>query len=166
MVGEGGGGSLMVGEGGRGGRCGRSAAAQLSVATREQLFHHQATVAELLRHFWACFPILTPQLGEKVRLAMQLLFNIALTRLLSIYQPLPSLFLPSGTAHVLVPARLLRQTDSHRERLVSTRGRSRSSPADMHTHSPGQVPDMAESENQNIAAWEYRHLSCLCHPYS
>ena len=82
MVGEGGGGSLMVGEGGRGGRCGRSAAAQLSVATREQLFHHQATVAELLRHFWACFPILTPQLGEKVRLAMQLLFNIALTRLL------------------------------------------------------------------------------------
>ena len=45
---------------------GPSAATQLSPAARDQLFHHQAAVAELLRHFWACFPVLTPQLGEKV----------------------------------------------------------------------------------------------------
>ena len=61
-------GSLMAGGGGgrRGGGYGQSAAAQLSLSNQEQLFHHQAAVAELLRHFWACFPILSPQLEEKV----------------------------------------------------------------------------------------------------
>ena len=31
-----------------------------------QLLRHQAAVAELLRHFWACFPVVSPQLEEKV----------------------------------------------------------------------------------------------------
>ena len=43
----------------------------LSPELREQLFRHQAAIAELLRHFWACFPpqgftALTPQVEEKV----------------------------------------------------------------------------------------------------
>ena len=43
----------------------------LSPELREQLFRHQAAIAELLRHFWACFPpqglpTLTPQVEEKV----------------------------------------------------------------------------------------------------
>lgn len=43
----------------------------LSPEQREVLFRHQAAIAELLRHFWACFPpqgftILTPQVEEKV----------------------------------------------------------------------------------------------------
>ena len=54
-------GSLMAGGG-----CGHTAAAQLSPEMRDQLFHHQSAIAELLRHFWACFPILNPQLEEKV----------------------------------------------------------------------------------------------------
>ena len=31
-----------------------------------QLLRHQAAIAELLRHFWACFPVVSPQLEEKV----------------------------------------------------------------------------------------------------
>ena len=38
----------------------------LTHSQREQLFKHQAAIAELLRHFWACFPVLSPQLEEKV----------------------------------------------------------------------------------------------------
>ena len=43
----------------------------LSPKLRELLFRHQASIAELLRHFWACFPpqgatMLTPQVEEKV----------------------------------------------------------------------------------------------------
>ena len=40
--------------------------ASLSQEQREVLFRHQAAIAELLRHFWSCFPVRTPQLEEKV----------------------------------------------------------------------------------------------------
>ena len=53
------GGSLMS-------RGGGVVSSQLSPNTRDQLYHHQLAVNELLRHFWACFPILNPQLEEKV----------------------------------------------------------------------------------------------------
>ena len=32
-----------------------------------QLLRHQAAIAELLRHFWACFPVVSTQLEDKVR---------------------------------------------------------------------------------------------------
>ena len=48
------------------GGCGQAAVGQLSSETRAQLFHHYSAVAELLRHYWACFPLLSPQLEEKV----------------------------------------------------------------------------------------------------
>ena len=51
-----------------GGYGGGGGGATLTQAQREQLFRHQAAVAELLRHFWACFPVLSPQLEEKVGL--------------------------------------------------------------------------------------------------
>lgn len=38
----------------------------LTPEQREVLFRHQAAIAELLRHFWNCFPVRTPQLEEKV----------------------------------------------------------------------------------------------------
>ena len=57
------GGSLMV-------RGGGMASTHLSPDSREQLLQHQMAVSELLRHFWACFPILTPQLEEKVSLSL------------------------------------------------------------------------------------------------
>ena len=49
-----------------GGYGGGGGGATLTPAQREQVFRHQAAVAELLRHFWACFPVLSPQLEEKV----------------------------------------------------------------------------------------------------
>ncbi|CAI7990549.1 General transcription factor IIH subunit 1 [Geodia barretti] len=54
------GGSLMS-------RGGGVVSSQLSPNTRDQLYHHQLAVNELLRHFWACFPILNPQLEEKAQ---------------------------------------------------------------------------------------------------
>jgi transcription initiation factor TFIIH subunit 1 len=54
------GGSLMS-------RGGGVVSSQLSPKTRDQLYHHQLAVNELLRHFWACFPILNPQLEEKAQ---------------------------------------------------------------------------------------------------
>ena len=56
---------MVLAERGVGGR-GGVATSQLSTDSKDQLFHHQKAVAELLRHFWACFPILNPQLEEKV----------------------------------------------------------------------------------------------------
>ena len=47
-------------------RVGGVVSSQLSSEARDQLFHHQLAVNELLRHFWACFPILNTQLEEKV----------------------------------------------------------------------------------------------------
>ena len=39
----------------------------LSAATTQLLVRHQAVVAEILRHFWTCFPIISPTLEQKVR---------------------------------------------------------------------------------------------------
>ena len=38
----------------------------LPQSTTEQLFRYQRSLAELLRHFWACFPVVNQQLEQKV----------------------------------------------------------------------------------------------------
>ena len=38
----------------------------LSLDQQQQVFRHQMALAELLRHFWSCFPARTPQLEAKV----------------------------------------------------------------------------------------------------
>ena len=38
----------------------------LSAATTQLLVRHQAVVAEILRHFWTCFPVISPALEQKV----------------------------------------------------------------------------------------------------
>ena len=47
--------------------------ASLSQEQQSMLFRHQAAIAELLRHFWSCFPARTPQLEEKVHYSVSLL---------------------------------------------------------------------------------------------
>ena len=44
--------------------------ASLTQEQQVMLFRHQAAIAELLRHFWSCFPARTPQLEEKVSIAV------------------------------------------------------------------------------------------------
>ena len=58
-------------------RGGGVVSSQLSPKTRDQLYHHQLAVNELLRHFWACFPILNPQLEEKVFISHIFIKNIS-----------------------------------------------------------------------------------------
>ncbi len=53
------GGSMMTTSGG----CGQSS---LSQEQQEMMFRHTTAVSELLRHFWSCFPVRTPQLEDKV----------------------------------------------------------------------------------------------------
>lgn len=36
-------------------------------STVENLCRYQRSLAELLRHFWACFPVVNQQLEQKVR---------------------------------------------------------------------------------------------------
>ena len=38
----------------------------LAQSTTEQLFRYQRSLAELLRHFWACFPVVNQQSEQKV----------------------------------------------------------------------------------------------------
>ena len=52
------GGSLMGG--------GQLSSVVLSAATTQLLVRHQAVVAEILRHFWTCFPVTSPTLEQKV----------------------------------------------------------------------------------------------------
>ena len=54
------GGSLMA----RG--YGQKGSSVLTVDQQQQVFRHQAAIAELLRHFWSCFPARTAQLEVKV----------------------------------------------------------------------------------------------------
>ena len=73
------GGQLMTSSG-----CVQGDGASLSLEQQSMLFRHQAAIAELLRHFWSCFPARTPQLEEKVRvhgcrLSLELLIDILTT---------------------------------------------------------------------------------------
>ena len=49
------------------GGCGHIGSSLLTKQQQQELFRHQAAIAELLRHFWACFPARTPQLEAKVQ---------------------------------------------------------------------------------------------------
>ncbi len=44
-----------------------SRSASLSPSVAELLFRYQRSLAELLRHFWACFPVINQQLEQKVQ---------------------------------------------------------------------------------------------------
>lgn len=46
--------------------CGQKASTILTTEQQQLVFRHQAAVAELLRHFWSCFPARTTQLEVKV----------------------------------------------------------------------------------------------------
>lgn len=46
--------------------CGQKASTILTMEQQQQVFRHQAAIAELLRHFWSCFPVRTAQLEAKV----------------------------------------------------------------------------------------------------
>ena len=43
----------------------RSGPSSLSLSSAELLFRYQRSLAELLRHFWACFPVINQQLEQK-----------------------------------------------------------------------------------------------------
>ena len=59
------GGQLMTSSG-----CVQGDGSSLSQEQQSMLFRHQAAIAELLRHFWSCFPARTPQLEEKVSVGL------------------------------------------------------------------------------------------------
>lgn len=46
--------------------CGQKGSRVLTPEQQQEVFRHQAAIAELLRHFWSCFPARTPQLEAKV----------------------------------------------------------------------------------------------------
>ena len=45
---------------------GQKGSRMLSPEQQQQVFRHQAAIAELLRHFWSCFPARNAQLEAKV----------------------------------------------------------------------------------------------------
>lgn len=45
---------------------GKKVATMLTREQQQEVFRHQTAVAELLRHFWSCFPTRTAQLEAKV----------------------------------------------------------------------------------------------------
>ena len=55
------GGSLMLGD---------SEGMATNPSTIDSLCRHQRSLGELLRHFWACFPVINHQLEQKVLEAM------------------------------------------------------------------------------------------------
>ena len=48
------------------GGCGQKVTSLLTEKQQQELLRHQMAIAELLRHFWSCFPARTPQLEAKV----------------------------------------------------------------------------------------------------
>ena len=44
-----------------------SLSSSFAQSTVESLCRYQRSLAELLRHFWACFPVVNQQLEQKVR---------------------------------------------------------------------------------------------------
>lgn len=47
---------------------GQKGSTVLTKTQQEQVFRHQMALAELLRHFWCCFPAKTTKLEAKVSL--------------------------------------------------------------------------------------------------
>lgn len=48
------------------GGCGQKASTVLTAEQQQEVFRHQSAIAELLRHFWSCFPARTAKLEAKV----------------------------------------------------------------------------------------------------
>lgn len=61
-----------------GGGCDSKAGSLLTSEQQQQVFRHQTAIAELLRHFWSCFPIKTVQLEVKVQKMHQCLVEYSL----------------------------------------------------------------------------------------
>lgn len=66
-------GSSLVFSGG----CGQKASTLLTREQQQEVFRHQAAIAELLRHFWSCFPARTVQLEAKAHKMHQCLVEYA-----------------------------------------------------------------------------------------
>lgn len=61
-----------------------------------------AAIAELLRHFWSCFPVRTPQLEEKVEQVFLFFYFIALCiEILRLIQYTPGILPVTGTSEGL-----------------------------------------------------------------